>query len=209
MSKRTKGKRHILLTYQRAMERLWKAAFVLGFVLTIIWWQANLGSNLLNQNSRNAWLFVGAVVSVGFALFAFIARNMCYIQPHPNHLRIATPFLRLNVSYQRFRFVHPVEFHKIFPPGDMEWGRRKFLDPFWGKTAIAVDLNAYPVSPMLLRLFLPAIIFHPRMKAFIFLVESWLDFSTELDSFYGAWQDRNSRKLIDPHHMVLNSLRHS
>jgi hypothetical protein len=209
MAKRAKGKRHILLPYQHAMERLWKAAFTLGLVLAVVWWQASMGRSIFNKNSENMWLFVGAVVSLGFALFAFLARKMSYIQPHPNHLRLATPFLRLNISYRRLRHVHPVEFHKIYPPDEMKWGRRKFLDPYWGKTAVAVELNAYPISPILLRLFLPKTIFHPRITAFVFLVESWLDFSTELDSFFGAWQDRNSRKMHDPNHKLLRSLRQS
>jgi hypothetical protein len=61
------------------------------------------------------------------------------------------------------------------------------LDPFYGRTAVVVELSDYPMNPRIMRFFLAPQMFSPRSKGLVFLVPDWMAFSTELDSFWGAW----------------------
>lgn len=209
MAKRQIGQRHVLLMYHHAMNRLWKVSLLLGLTFALVWWRTSIERVLAIQPSREVWIFVGAVVSVSFGMFALITKNMCYIQAFPSHVRLVTPFLRLKISYRRLRKVHPIEFHKTYPPDELKWAERKFLTPFFGKTAVALELNDYPLSPVLLRLFLPAKIFHPRMIGFVFVVENWITLSTEMDSLYGTWREKRRHKNANPQQQILQSLRQS
>jgi hypothetical protein len=189
------------------MNRLWKVSLLLGLTFAFVWWRPSTEWILVSQRSGDIWIFVGAVVSVSFAIFALTTKNMCYVQAFPTHMRLVTPFLRLKISYRRLRKIHPIEFHKTYPPNELKWADRKFLTPFFGKTAIALELNDYPLSPVLLRLFLPARIFHPSMIGFVFVVENWIALSTELDSLHGNWREKRRHKNANPKQQILHSLR--
>lgn len=184
---RSPGKRYPLLIYRRYMDRLWLATFLLGIILGSIWlWRWYGGSPLL-ENLNDAWLLAGAIFFLAFSLFAFLTRSMAYVQPYPDHLRLVTPFLRLNISYRRIRSAHPAAFQQIFPPRDASWAQRRFLEPFYPKTAVVIDLTSYPMSPFLLHLFLAPQMFSPRSMGFVLVVPDWMELSTELDSHLGVW----------------------
>ncbi len=187
MKQRKSGKRHRLLLYRRTMDRLWLATLILGVLLGVIWWFFwVIDSPWFNPGAEN-WLLAGSIFSLAFALFAFLTRNIAYVQPFRDHLRLVTPFLRLRISYQRIRSVHPSTFQQLFPPARASWAQRRLLDPFYPETAVVIDLNSYPMSPYMLRFFLSPQMFSPQSKGFVFLVPDWMDFSTELDSFRTAW----------------------
>lgn len=174
------------------MDRLWKATFVLGLLLAFTWWQASAGRVPALAPPRDAWVFVAALVVLAFTGFALVGRTTSYVRPFPGFLRIVTPFLRLNVSYQRVRSVHPVEFHRLFPPRQTGWATRRLLSPFYGQTVVVVELFEYPLSRGILRLFLAPQMFYPKGKGFVLVVPEWMSLSTEIDSFRGEWQQ--SRK---------------
>lgn len=177
------GKRHPLLFYRRAMDRLWLATLFLGLILGIVWlwfWWSDVP---LISSGNETWLLAGSVAALAFTVFAFFARRAAYVQPQRDHLRLVTPFLRMNISYRRIRSVHPAGFQQLFPPGKASWAQRSFLEPFYGRTAVVVDLTSYPMSPFLLRFFLAPQMFSPQSTGFVFLVPDWMEFSTELDSF--------------------------
>lgn len=193
MRQRKSGKRHRLLIYRRTMDRLWLATLILGAVLGVIWWWFwAIDSPWFNPGGED-WLLAGAVFSLGFALFAFLTRNTAYVQPHRDHLRLVTPFLRLRISYQRIRSVHPSTFQQLFPPTRGSWAQRRLLAPFYPKTAVVVDLTSYPMSPYFLRFFLSPTMFSPQSIGFVLLVPDWIEFSTELDSFRSAWGQLKKR----------------
>jgi hypothetical protein len=136
----------------------------------------------------------GAAISLGFALFAFFGRHMAYVQPRSDHLRVVTPFLRLHISYRRVLSAHPSEFSQLFPPQEASWAQRRLLSPFYGQTAVVLELASYPLPPWVLRFFLAPQMFSPHTTALVLLVPDWLRFSTELDSFMGAWQQLQKRR---------------
>lgn len=194
MKARKAGSRHSLLLYRRVMERLWPPTLLLGGLLLGLWaWSWYWGTPLL-PSQNDLWLLTGAGVSLGFALFAFFGRRVAYVQPRRDHLRLVTPFLRLNISYRRVLSAHPSAFSQLFPPQEASWAQRRLLAPFYGQTAVVLELSRYPLPPFLLRFFLMPQMFSPHTTALVLLLPDWLAFSTELDSFMGAWQQLQKRR---------------
>lgn len=193
MRTRKVGNRHPILFYRRTMDRIWKVTLLLGLVLLAVWgWSLVSISPIISQGS-DYWIVGAAVVCLIFALFALLARRVAYVQVHGDHLSVVTPFLRLKISFRRIHSVHPVLLQQLFPPQDSSWAQKKYLEPFYGKTVVVVVLRGYPISPILLRLFLPAQMFSPRSDGFVFLVPDWMEFSTEFDSFQGSWLQTRAR----------------
>lgn len=198
MRRRKKGKRYPLLLYQRVMDRLWGATFVLGSMLIAIWgWSWFTGIQLL-ASQNNVWLFIAGIVLLSFTLFAFFGRKVAYVQAYKDHIRLVTPFLRTNISYRRIRRFYPADFQQLYPPHEASWARRQLLFPLYGKTAVVVELNSYPLHPILLRFFLAPQMFSPKTTGLVFLVPDWMKFSMELDSFRGGWLDSRGRRRAAP-----------
>jgi len=105
-----------------------------------------------------------------------------------------TPFLRLNISFRRMRSAHPALLQQLFPPQSAKWAQRRFLEPFYGKTVLVIELKGYPLSPFLLRLFLPEQMFSTRSEGLVILTDDWMKFSTELDSMHGNWLQAQKNK---------------
>lgn len=194
MRTRKAGMRHRLLLYRRTMDRLWIATLVLGVLLGAIWlWFWFSETPILNPGNE-IWLLAGAAVSLGFTVFAFVSRSAAYVQPHRDHLRLVTPFLRLKISYNRIRNVHPTLFQQLFPPDRSSWAQRSLLHPFYGRTVVVVELTSYPISPIFLRLFLSPQMFSPQSNGFVFIVPDWMAFSTEIDTFRSSWMQARKRR---------------
>ena len=198
MKKRTLkvGKRHPLLLYRRTMDRALSAAVLLGILIVVAWGWIYFGE-LQRMADVAPWLIAGGIVALAFAVFAFLARWMAYVQARSDHLRVVTPFLRLKVSYQRVRSVHPTDFQQLFPLHEASWSDKNFLEPFFGMTVVVVELSSYPLNRGLLRLFLPKQMFSRGMPGLIFIVPDWMALSTELDSLQGTWlQFRKPRRKV-------------
>ncbi len=193
MKVRKVGKRHSLLIYRRTMDRLWGPTILLGLILMVVWGLLRVQNVKVLDTENTFWLLAGAVVSLAFGLFAFFARNMAYVQPRRDHLRLVTPFLRLNIAYSRIRSSHPSNFFQLFPPSNTGWASRRVLEPFYGKTVVVVELTGYPISPIFLRLFLPEIMFSRRSEGFVLVVPDWMEFSTDLE-FLSRQLDAGSEK---------------
>jgi hypothetical protein len=192
------GSRHPLLLYQRVMDRLWRYTLVLGGLLLGIWgWTWWFGSKLIHGQD-DLWLLAGAGVTLCFTLFAFFARRVAYVQPRRDHIRLVTPFLRANISYRRLHSSHPSDFSLLFPPQDASWAQHRLLEPFYGKTAVVLELSAYPLPPFFLRFFLAPQMFYGRGKGLVLLVPDWMALSTELDTFVGAWQQVQKQRTMPP-----------
>lgn len=192
-SQRT-SRRYPLLFYRRTVDRLCRSTLVLSLVLLLVWALPLLRETHFMGISSDTVIFVAALVALAVTIFAFVARYLAYVQAHKDYLRIATPFLRLKVSYRRMRSLHPVLTQQLFPVNEGRWSRRKFMEPFYGKTALVLDLYGYPINPALLRLFFPEQMFSPRSTGFVLLVPDWMDFSTELDTIHANWVHSRQKK---------------
>ena len=183
MRSRKAGSRHTILLYKRVMDRLWVYTLSLGLLLLGLWGWGWFSPAVLIEAQNNAWLSAGAGTLLGFTLFAFFGRKMAYVQARANHLRLVTPFLRLNIAYQRIRSVHPANFQQLYPPSGARWAEKRLLEPFYGKTAVVIELNDYPIPPFFLRLFLAPQMFPKSGKGLVLLLPDWMAFSTEIDTF--------------------------
>ena len=188
MTRQKAGNRHILLMYRRSWNRLWKPILLLGILLGFIWWQAGTAQTVFVQNANNLWVLAGSVICLLVGLFALVARNMSYVQPLARHFRIVTPFMKLNVAYQRVRTIRPVDMVQIFPPDKQSWAKQRFLAPLYRYTGLAIELKGYPLSRIALRLFFPPQFFLPQATGFVLVVSEWMKLSTELDTRIGAMQ---------------------
>ena len=128
-------------------------------------------------------LFVSiGVLSIFIGIFFWIIRYFAYVQPFPNYLKFVTPFIRVNISYKRFKKTTATEMRYLFAYKSMSGWVRDIFSPLASKTALVIDLNGYPISPVLLRLFLSRFFFKDKTPHFVILVQDWMRFSSELDT---------------------------
>ena len=128
-------------------------------------------------------------------IFARLARNVGYVKAKAEHVLLAAPFRRLKISYRRIVSARPQEYVQLFSPKRMSWADRRFTEPYFGKTILAVILNGYPMSPVILKLFLSKFFFHPQERAgFILVTPDWMALSTEIDSYKSSWREKNAPK---------------
>jgi hypothetical protein len=130
------------------------------------------------------WQLAAAVGALAVLIggFFWIIRYFAYVQPYPTYLKLATPFMRINISYKRIRKTTATEMRYLFPMKSMSWWVREIFSPLATKPALVLELSGYPVSPVLLHLFLYRFFFKDKAPHLVILVEDWMRFSTELDS---------------------------
>jgi hypothetical protein len=190
------GNRYPLLLYRRTLDRVWRNTFLLGLILLAIWALPLIRETSLAGISSKDLILAAAAVVMVLAIFALLGRRVAYAQVYNDHLRLVTPFLRLNISFRRIRSTYPVMLQQLYPASSASWAQRRFLEPFFGKTVIVIELKGYPVSPNLLRFFLPAQMFSPRSEGLVVLTDDWMKFSAELDTMRGNWLHEQKNRTI-------------
>lgn len=204
MRKKKAGTRHALLLYQRFWARIWKITLVLSVVLVAVWAVGEfLGTEMLGPGTRD-WILLGALVSLLFTVVALIARRMGYVQVRSDHLRVVTPFFPLRVSFRRIVTSRATSLLQLFPPQNASGAQRRFLDPFYSRTIIVVEMKGTPLPQSILRAFLSSYVISSNPPRLILVVDDWMKLSTELDSFIGAWrqdlaQQRHRKKQGRPY----------
>ena len=129
-------------------------------------------------------LFSGiGVLAILVGIFFLVIRQLAYIQPFPGYVKLVTPFMRLNISYKRIHKTTTAEMRQLFPPKSMSGWMRDIMEPLGSQTAIILELKAFPISPVILRMFLSRFFFKDKTPHFVILVKDWMGFSSEMDSF--------------------------
>jgi hypothetical protein len=176
------GHKYPLIVYRHILSRWWPAMIAIGlgmFALAYSEYIAPLG-RFLPWNWQPPAAVGGLSILVG--IFFWVIRYFSYVQPYPNHLKLVTPFKRINISYRRIKKTTATEMRYLFPYKSMSWWVREIFSPLANKTALVLDLSSYPVSPVLLRLFLHRFFFKDKTPHFVILVQDWMRFSSELES---------------------------
>lgn len=173
------GRRYPLVVYTRMMDRWWPAVFSIGVVLLIVawlvrWWGFEEWRWLATAGVGGLNIFIGILL--------LIVRKSAYVQPFSDHLRLATPFLRLNISYKRFRRTSSANMGALFPPQSVSSWRAEIIQPLAKLTAIVIELNGYPMSQSMLRALLSPLFFKDKTPHIVILVNDWMKFSAELES---------------------------
>ena len=176
------GKRYTLIVYTHMINRWWTAVFALGLAVCGLAWAASKGIDAFESWRWIALLNIGIFVSI-VGLVMFFMRKSAYVQPFANHLRLVTPFLRLNISYKRIRRATTAQMAALFPPKSMSNWRYEIMEPLARQTAVVVELNGFPTSQTVLKFFLSPFFFKDKTPHFVLLVDDWMRLSSELESF--------------------------
>lgn len=177
------GKRYPLVIYTRMIDRWWPALFLTGLGTLALGWPPYQD---LYTRLTAPWRWMSAaaagtlVILVSLVLLAL--RRSAYVQPFEDHLRLVTPFLRMNISYRRILRTTTAAMYALFPPKNLSGLKRDIIEPLGKMTAVVVELNAYPLPRGVLSLFLSPFFFKDRTPHLVILVNDWMGFSTELES---------------------------
>jgi hypothetical protein len=182
------GDRFPLLLYRRAVTRHRRTALSLAVLLLSLWVLVARGFVDWPRPPAEAWLFSGGVVSLAYGLFTWIAPAFAYAQARQDHLRLQTPIYRLKVSYRRIQATRPVDLARMFPATSLRSGDRALVAPFYGRTAVGVDLKEMPLPLGLLRLFFSRPFFAPDLPGLVIMVDDWMGFSNQLTARIDAWR---------------------
>lgn len=116
-------------------------------------------------------------------VFFLIIRRIAYVRAFPTYLKFVTPFLRFNISYKRIHRTTATEMRILFPANSMSGWMREIIAPLASRTAVVIELKGYPMSPVILRMFLSRFFFKDKSPHFVILVKDWMRLSSELDSY--------------------------
>jgi len=188
------GRRHRLILYTYILNRWWRMILAVGLVLLglvacIAW--LHLFVPQYTPPLVAPWILWmgGGVGAFAFILSIFLlsVRKSAYVQPFDSHLRLVTPFLRMNISYRRFHTASSTDMGRLFPPENYKGRLQALLKPLSTKTAIVLELNGWPLPRWALTFFLSPFFFPDNTPRIALLVPDWIRFSTELESFRSAW----------------------
>jgi hypothetical protein len=176
-------KTHRLLLYERFFN-LWRgAALLLALAAAALSFFAP--GPLGTLEVRVALAAVAVLAGLAY-VYAVLAPRFAYVQCRPNYLLLSTPFFRLNVSYSRIRTTRPIPFN----PAGVAWSDARLVDPFRGRTQVALDLNRYPISRRWLRFFLMRYLLPENFLGFQFLVADWMGLSRDIEGSRAEWSAR-------------------
>lgn len=207
------GRRHRLILYTYTLDRWWGTTLAIGIVLlalvaALTWLPTVLvGYTPPRVTGWIVWLAggVGAFAVVLGLLLAILSRS-AYIQPFADHLRLVTPFLRMNISYRRLNRATSAGMGQLFPPGEFKGRKREYLRPLSSHTAVVLEMKGWPLSRGALGLFLSPFFFPDKTSRLALLVPDWIQFSNELESFRSVWLDSLHHPSSAPQSDVLAGL---
>jgi len=176
------GHKFPLVVYRHLLSRWWTPMIAIGLVMFLLAY-----GEVTDPIGRflpwrwQLFAIIGAL-AILIGIFFLVIKQIAYVQPFPDHLKFVTPFLRFNISYKRIHKITTTEMGYLFPPKSMSGWVRDIFQPLANKTALVIELKGYPISPMILRMFLSRFFFKDRTPHLVILVKNWMQFSTELES---------------------------
>jgi hypothetical protein len=176
------GHKYPLIAYRHMLNRWWPAMIAIG--LGMFGFAYTEYIQPLGQFLPWRWQLCVAIggLAILVGIFFLVIRFFAYVQPFPNHLKLVTPFMRINISYKRIKKTTTTEMRYLFAYKSMSGWVQEIFSPLANKTALVIDLNGYPISPVLLRLFLSRFFFKDKTPHFVILVQDWMRLSSELES---------------------------
>lgn len=193
--RKRRGDRFPLLVYVPARRR-WGSLGLLLFALSLLLWTTAprvLPTEIVADPILRHLPLLMVLVGGALTIYGVLTRISAYVQCFPDHLRIQTPIMPVFVGYQRIVGTRPVQLAKHLDPEKEKRARRNWPARYWTMTAVAVDLKSLPLSERWLRLWLDPYLINRETAGFIILVEDWLTFSQQLNSFVTAYRARRAR----------------
>jgi hypothetical protein len=180
------GHKYPLIVYRHMLNRWWPAMIAMGLGMLALAYSEYIDP--MAQFLSLRWQLLAGVgaLAILVGVFFLVVKQLAYVQPLPGHLKLVTPFMRINISYKRFRKTTTTEMRYLFPYKSLSGWTQDIFSPLATRTAMVIDLNGYPISPFVLRLFLSRFFFKDKTPHLVILVEDWLRFSSELESMRTA-----------------------
>jgi hypothetical protein len=179
------GHKYPLIVYQHLLNRWWTPMFAIGLVMFALAYGEY--TDPVHKFIPWRWqLFAGiGVLAIFIGIFFLVIRQIAYIQAYPGYIKIVTPFIRINISYKRLHKTTTTEMRLLFPPQSLSrWAMDRIIfTPLASQTALILELKSYPISPVILRMFLSRFFFKDKTPHFVILVKDWMELSSEIDSF--------------------------
>ena len=176
------GHKYPLIVYRHMVSRWWTPMIAIGLGMFALAYSEYIDP--IGKFLPQRWqLFAGiGGLAIFIGLFFWVIRYFAYVQPLANHLKLVTPFLRVNISYKRIKKTTTTEMRYLFSYKSMSGWVRDIFSPLATQTAVVIELSGYPISPFLLRLFLSRFFFKDKTPHLVILVKDWMRFSAELES---------------------------
>lgn len=176
------GHKYPLIVYRHLVNRWWPAMIAIGLGMFALAYSEYIQP--ISQFISWRWQLFAAIggLSIFIGIFFWVIRYFAYVQPYPNYLKLVTPFIRINISYKRIRRTTSSEMRNLFSLKSMSGWIQEIFSPLANHTAVVIELSGYPISPVLLRLFLSRFFFKDKTPHFVILVKDWMRFSSELES---------------------------
>lgn len=202
------GRKYRLLLYRHILNRWWPATFTVAIVIFLnvaALWGAQWYFIDPAENPLPVLSDIGGYIMIGVGCFALLltfffllARGGAYAQLFDTHIRLATPFLRMNISYKRIHRATTSQVAALFPPSKHKGSAREIIEPLANETALVVYLTSYPLPRAALGLFLSPFFFFDKTPHFVFIVDDWMNFSIELDSRRSGGKPKTPRRPSGP-----------
>ena len=179
------GTKFPLIVYRHLVGRWWTPMIALGLGLFAIAYGQYTELGPFAEFLPWSWMpfVIIGVLSILVGIFFLIIRQIAYVQAFPGYLKFVTPFLRFNISYKRIHRTTATEMRILFPANSMSGWMREIIAPLASRTAVVIELKGYPMSPVILRMFLSRFFFKDKSPHFVILVKDWMRLSSELDSY--------------------------
>jgi hypothetical protein len=176
------GHKYPLIVYRHMLNRWWTPMIAIGLGMFALAYSEYIDP--IGRFLPWRWqLFAGVGgLAIFVGLFFWVSRYFAYVRPLANHLKLVTPFLRVNISYKRIKKTTATEMRYLFSYKSMSGWVRDIFSPLATQTAVVIELSGYPISPVLLRLFLSRFFFKDKTPHLVILVKDWMRFSSELES---------------------------
>ncbi len=173
------GHRYPLVIYTHMIDRWRPAVFTLGLALLGLAWAVYSWGF-----EQWRWLVAASMgaLCIFLSIIMLIARKSAYLQPFTDHLLVATPLLRLNISYKRLRRTASANMGSLFPPKSVSNWLAEIVEPIAKMTAIVLDLTGHPMPQSTLRFFLSPLFFKDKTPHLVILVDDWMRLSAEVES---------------------------
>ncbi|MDX1473562.1 MAG: hypothetical protein R3309_05285 [Reinekea sp.] len=177
------GHKFPLVVYKHLLNRWWTPMIAIGLVMFALAYEQY--THPVYKFVAWRWqLFAGiGILAILIGIFFLVIRQIAYIQAFPGYLKIVTPFMRFNISFKRIHKTTTTEMRQLFPPKSMSGWVKDIFKPLASKTAIVLELKGYPMSPVLLRMFLSRFFFKDKTTHLVILVDDWMQLSSEIDSY--------------------------
>ena len=176
------GHKYPLIVYRHLVSRWWSPMVAIGLGMFALAYSEYIDP--IGRFLPQRWqLFAGiGGLAIFLGLFFWAIRYFAYVQLLANHLKLVTPFLQVNISYKRIKKTTATEMRYLFSSKKMSGWVREIFSPLATQTAVVIELSGYPISPVLLRLFLSRFFFKDKTPHLVILVKDWMRFSAELES---------------------------